>query len=73
MFYGNFNTIAVDCFQGNSRLVILSVQCLLCDKTCLIFTLAIDTPGGNLSLKIKSKAQQITLKPNIMKVKIFIS
>jgi hypothetical protein len=27
------------------------------------------TPGGNLSLKIKSKAQQITLKPNIMKVK----
>jgi hypothetical protein len=27
------------------------------------------TPGGNLSLKIKSKAQQITLKLNIMKVK----
>jgi hypothetical protein len=24
---------------------------------------AIDTPGGNLSLKIKSRAKQITLKP----------
>jgi hypothetical protein len=34
---------------------------------------AIDTPGGNLSLKIKSRAQQITLKPNIIKVKILIS
>jgi hypothetical protein len=32
-------------------------------------TVAIDTPGGNLSLKIKSRAQQITLKPNIIKVK----
>jgi hypothetical protein len=30
---------------------------------------AIDTPGGNLILKIKSRAQQITLKPNIIKVK----
>jgi hypothetical protein len=30
---------------------------------------AIDTPGGNLSLKIKGRAQQITLKPNIIKVK----
>jgi hypothetical protein len=30
---------------------------------------AIDTPGGNLSLKIKSRAQQITLNPNIIKVK----
>jgi hypothetical protein len=29
--------------------------------------------GGNLSLKIKSRAQQITLKPNIIKVKILIS
>jgi hypothetical protein len=28
-------------------------------------TVAIGTPGGNLSLKIKSRAQQITLKPNI--------
>jgi hypothetical protein len=36
-------------------------------------TVAIDTPGGNLSLKIKSRAQQITLKPNIIKVKILIS
>jgi hypothetical protein len=32
---------------------------------------AIDTPGGNLSLKIKSKAQQIILNPNITKVKIY--
>jgi hypothetical protein len=32
-------------------------------------TVAIDTPGGNLSLKIKSRAQQITLNPNIIKVK----
>jgi hypothetical protein len=31
-------------------------------------TVAIDTPGGNLSLKIKSRAQQITLNPNIIKV-----
>jgi hypothetical protein len=31
--------------------------------------MAIDTPGGNLSLKIKSRAQQITLNPNIIKVK----
>jgi hypothetical protein len=30
---------------------------------------AIDTPGGILSLKIKSRAQQITLNPNIIKVK----
>jgi hypothetical protein len=30
---------------------------------------AIDTPGGNLGSKIKSRAQQITLKPNIIKVK----
>jgi hypothetical protein len=36
-------------------------------------TVATDTPGGNLSLKIKSRAQQITLKPNIIKVKILIS
>jgi hypothetical protein len=35
--------------------------------------MAIDTPGGNLSLKIKSRAQQITLNPNIIKVKNFIS
>ena len=35
--------------------------------------MAIDTPGGNLSLKIKSRAQQITLKPNIIKVKFLIS
>jgi hypothetical protein len=34
---------------------------------------AIDTPGGNISLKIKSRAQQITLNPNIIKVKKFIS
>jgi hypothetical protein len=34
---------------------------------------AIDTPGGNLSLKIKSRAQQITLNPNIIKVKKIIS
>ena len=34
-----------------------------------ILNVAIDTPGGNLSLKIKSRAQQITLKPNIIKVK----
>ena len=32
-----------------------------------------DTPGGNLSLKIKSRAQQITLNPNIIKVKKIIS
>ena len=31
--------------------------------------MAIDTPGGSLGLKIKSRAQQITLKPNIIKVK----
>jgi hypothetical protein len=31
--------------------------------------MAIDTPGGNLSLRIKNRAQQITLKPNIIKVK----
>jgi hypothetical protein len=30
---------------------------------------AIDTPGGKLSLKIKSRAQQITFNPNIIKVK----
>ena len=36
--------------------------------------MSIDTPGGNLSLKIKSRAQQITLKPNIYdKSKKFIS
>jgi hypothetical protein len=34
---------------------------------------AIDTPGGNLSLKIKSRAQQITLNPNIIKVKNFLA
>jgi hypothetical protein len=34
---------------------------------------AIDTPGGNLRLKIKNRAQQITLKPNIIKVKNFIA
>jgi hypothetical protein len=33
---------------------------------------AIDTPGGNFSLKIKNKVQQITLKPNITKVKKII-
>jgi hypothetical protein len=33
-------------------------------------SVAIDTPGGNLSLKIKSRAQQITLKPNIIKKKL---
>jgi hypothetical protein len=38
-----------------------------------LLIVAIDTPGGNLSLKIKSRAQQITLKPNIIKVKILIS
>ena len=27
--------------------------------------MAIDTPGGNLSLMLKSRAQQINLKPNI--------
>jgi hypothetical protein len=32
---------------------------------------AIDTPGGNLSLNIKIIAQQITIKPNIIKVKIY--
>jgi hypothetical protein len=32
-------------------------------------TVAIDTPGGSLSLKIKSRAQQTTLNPNIIKVK----
>jgi hypothetical protein len=32
-----------------------------------LITVAIDTPGGNLSLKIKSRAQQITLNPNIIK------
>ena len=31
--------------------------------------MAIDTPGGNLSLKIKSRVQQITLNPNIIEVK----
>jgi hypothetical protein len=36
-------------------------------------TVAIDTPGGNLSLKIKSRAQQITLNPNIIKVKILLA
>ena len=35
--------------------------------------MAIDTPGGNLSLKIKSRAQQITVKPNIIKVKKLIA
>jgi hypothetical protein len=34
---------------------------------------AIDTTGANLSLKIKSRAQQITLNPNIIKVKKIIS
>jgi hypothetical protein len=38
---------------------------LLRQKLSLIKTVAIDTPGGNLSLKIKSRAQQITLNPNI--------
>ena len=38
-----------------------------------IKTVAIDTPGGNLNLKIKSRAQQITLRPNITKVKKIIS
>jgi hypothetical protein len=32
---------------------------------------AIDTPGGNLRLKIKIRAQQTTLNPNITKVKIY--
>jgi hypothetical protein len=37
-------------------------------------TVAIDTPGGSLSLKIKSRAQQIvTLKPNIIKVKSLLA
>jgi hypothetical protein len=36
-------------------------------------TVAIDTPGGNLSLKINSRAQQITLKPNIIKVKTLLA
>jgi hypothetical protein len=36
-----------------------------------ILIVAIDTPGGNLSLKIKSRAQQITLNPHIIKVKIY--
>jgi hypothetical protein len=31
---------------------------------------AIDTAAGNLSIKIKSRAQQITLNPNMIKVKI---
>ena len=44
-----------------------------CAHHQLLRTVAIDTPGGNLSLKIKSRAQQITLKPNIIKVKILIS
>jgi hypothetical protein len=34
-------------------------------------TVAIDTPSRNLSLRIKSRDQQITLKPNIIKVKNF--
>ena len=43
-------------------------------QKCIVYGIvAIDTPGGNLSLKIKSRAQQITLKPNIIKVKILIS
>jgi hypothetical protein len=29
----------------------------------------IETPGGNLRRQKKSRAQQITLKPNIIKVK----
>ena len=32
---------------------------------CSFKTVAIDTPGGKLSLMIKSRAQQINLKPNI--------
>jgi hypothetical protein len=32
---------------------------------CSFKPVAIDTPGGNLSLMIKSRAQQINLKPNI--------
>jgi hypothetical protein len=35
----------------------------------MVNAVATDTPGGNLSLKIKSRDQQITLKPNIIKVK----
>ena len=38
-------------------------------KFWLIGDWSIDRRGGNLSLKIKSKAQQITLRPNIIKVK----
>jgi hypothetical protein len=34
---------------------------------------AIDTPSGNLNLKIKSRAQQITVKSNIIKVKKLIA
>jgi hypothetical protein len=34
-------------------------------KVSFFKTVAIDTPGGNLSLKIKSRAQQITLNPNL--------
>ena len=35
--------------------------------------MAIDTPSGNLNLKIKSRAQQITVKSNIIKVKKLIA
>jgi hypothetical protein len=34
---------------------------------------ALDTPDGNLNLKMKSRAQQITLKPKIIKVKNLIA
>jgi hypothetical protein len=44
--------------------VIISISFKLFSKT-----VAIDTQGGNLILKIKSRAQQITLNPNIIKVK----
>ena len=35
--------------------------------------MAIDTPGGNLSLKIKSRAQQITLNPNMKLLTCFVA
>ena len=35
--------------------------------------MAVDALGGNLNLKTKKIAQQITLKPNIIKVKKIIA
>ena len=45
---------------------------LLCPNISCFFKTDIDTSGGNLNLKIKSRAQQITLKPNIINVNILI-